>query len=408
MAGGTEDVTSGNNRVLAFAIDITGDVQWIRTVGSADYSELAYCGIGTPDGGTLLAGSVSYGNKQSLAIKLDAAGDLDWYTVVGSGGDDFFNSIVTLPDGDYVLGGQTTSYGSSDAFFIKFDGTTLARQWVRSAGSANNEYFYDMRGTLDGGIIAVGYVYVPSSPYTHALLGKFDGDGVPLWSHALNGKGYSEFLGVTETADGGIAAAGTTTAFGAGNSDVFAVHTDRNGRVGDCPFVWPLEFESSLQYPPGGGTTLTAQTPVLSIYTQSPATANPAVIHEEICSALPTVGGTFSCTPDVGTAPFVTSMRAELINNYDGITRRMAAQITFRLPNGTNYPNWRAGFTNIGPGEAYIATWNQSIPALPRMDGESRFTLLAEDVTPAPYNQPPYPPSGDSDTDVFQMRVTVP
>jgi len=29
--------------------------------------------------------------------------------------------------------------------------------------------------------------------------------------------------------------------------------------------------------------------------------------------------------------------------------------------------------------------------------GVNSFTLVAEDVTPAPYNQPPYPASGDGD-----------
>ena len=30
--------------------------------------------------------------------------------------------------------------------------------------------------------------------------------------------------------------------------------------------------------------------------------------------------------------------------------------------------------------------------------GDNVFTLVAEDVTPAPYNQPPYAASGDTDS----------
>jgi len=63
---------------------------------------------------------------------------------------------------------------------------------------------------------------------------------------------------------------------------------------------------------------------------------------------------------------------------------------------GQGYSNWRAGTTNVGPGDTFTASWLQTIPALGTLVGNNRFTLEAEDVTTAPYNQPPYPPSGDT------------
>ncbi len=47
---------------------------------------------------------------------------------------------------------------------------------------------------------------------------------------------------------------------------------------------------------------------------------------------------------------------------------------------------------------SFISSWNQNIPAMASVIGNNVFTLAAEDVTPAPYNQPPYPPAGDTDT----------
>jgi hypothetical protein len=37
--------------------------------------------------------------------------------------------------------------------------------------------------------------------------------------------------------------------------------------------------------------------------------------------------------------------------------------------------------------------------------GLNEFRLFAADVTPAPYNQPPYPPAGDTDTDGCTITV---
>jgi hypothetical protein len=40
--------------------------------------------------------------------------------------------------------------------------------------------------------------------------------------------------------------------------------------------------------------------------------------------------------------------------------------------------------------------------------GVSTFTLTGVDVTPAPYNQPPYTPSGDSDSAGCTITASAP
>jgi len=109
-----------------------------------------------------------------------------------------------------------------------------------------------------------------------------------------------------------------------------------------------------------------------------------------------TVGAWLTCLPSAGTLPFQTRMEATLENRFTGITRRMAARINVELANGQSFSNWRSGYTNIGPDETYATSWMQTIPALVKLVGDNRFTLEARDVTPAPYNQPPYTPSGDT------------
>jgi hypothetical protein len=54
----------------------------------------------------------------------------------------------------------------------------------------------------------------------------------------------------------------------------------------------------------------------------------------------------------------------------------------------------------LGAGESYTRSFNQVLPNLGAVTGANTFTLVAEDTTPAPYNQPPYAPSGDTDRSV--------
>ncbi len=112
-----------------------------------------------------------------------------------------------------------------------------------------------------------------------------------------------------------------------------------------------------------------------------------------------TVSADLTCSPASGTLPFTTQMTVKLENRYPGQTRRMAALINITLANGTSVTNWRRGYANIGAGSHYTTSWNQNLPLSLSLVGGNFFTLEAEDVTPAPFNQPPYPPSGDTDID---------
>jgi len=109
-----------------------------------------------------------------------------------------------------------------------------------------------------------------------------------------------------------------------------------------------------------------------------------------------TISATYTCIPNVGTVPFVTNMTVQLNNIYPTFLRRVSGRIDVTLANGAYYPNWRVGFTNIGPGASFTSSWNQNFPAAASVIGNNNFQLFAADVTPAPYNQCPYPPSGDT------------
>jgi hypothetical protein len=121
-----------------------------------------------------------------------------------------------------------------------------------------------------------------------------------------------------------------------------------------------------------------------------------------------TLAATFTCLPSSGTVPFATQMSVTLDNLYTGQTRRLAGRINIILANGQSITNWRGGYTNVSAGSQYAVNWSQTIPAVGSVVGDNDFFLEAEDVTPAPYNQPPYPPAGDTATAACSITGAAP
>ena len=72
-----------------------------------------------------------------------------------------------------------------------------------------------------------------------------------------------------------------------------------------------------------------------------------------------TLGVTIDATPAAGVLPFSSQFWVQL-TNLTSENRRAAARIDVTIGNGSVYNNWRAGWTNLGPGEVYSTNWNQN------------------------------------------------
>jgi hypothetical protein len=103
------------------------------------------------------------------------------------------------------------------------------------------------------------------------------------------------------------------------------------------------------------------------------------------------------CTPSTGTLPFTVGIWAQLFN-VDWFSRTIAGRLSVLIANGHHYDNWRSGTVTVGPGNNYLAMFNQLLPDSNAVRGANMFTLSGMDVTASPYNQPPYSPSGDTDS----------
>jgi len=128
------------------------------------------------------------------------------------------------------------------------------------------------------------------------------------------------------------------------------------------------------------------------------------VLQSDLGASVPhTVDTSLAASPSSATLPFSSMMCADVIN-VTSFHRGSVGRLNVWLPGGQYYANYRGGSSTLSPLETWSTCWSQWFPDLPTLEGDIRFQLVVFDVTPSPYNQPPYPGSGDMATD--QCTVT--
>ena len=100
-----------------------GDSLWSRTLGDCDwYSDVSIAP--TSDGSFLITATSDSSNghaRDFLLVKISADGDSLWSRTFGGNDDEYCTSVAATPDGGYILGGCTYSYGmgAGDFYLLK-------------------------------------------------------------------------------------------------------------------------------------------------------------------------------------------------------------------------------------------------------------------------------------------------
>ena len=101
--------------------------------------------------------------------------------------------------------------------------------WTETYGGSGYDSFASMQRTADNGYIFVGSTSTYGAGETDVWLLKTDGDGVEQWNQTFGGSDYDNGLSVQQTTDGGYIFTGRTKSYGAGIHDVWLIKTDGNG-----------------------------------------------------------------------------------------------------------------------------------------------------------------------------------
>ncbi|MEM9832046.1 MAG: hypothetical protein AAF944_15540 [Bacteroidota bacterium] len=170
-----------------------------------------------------------------------------WDKTYGGTDFDFGNSIVTTPDGGYLLGGYSSSSVSENIWLVKVDAQGN-KQWDKPYSGNGGAALRAILPTSDGNYLLSGYGSGIGFDKSEASRGgsdywliKVNAQGNKLWDKTLGGPGDDLYSIVVETSDGGFLVGGSSWGFDLGiggeqtefnhgyGSDIWVVKIDANG-----------------------------------------------------------------------------------------------------------------------------------------------------------------------------------
>lgn len=199
--------------MLGIRTDVDGTPVWIKEFDEG-YVEHAYDVIETQDGGFLLVGDYSAAVNASVhayLVKISKYGDIEWSRIYNNNG--FFeqaNAIVEAANGGYAIVGLTkgTANGEDDILLIRLDseGNEL---WRQTYGGVGDDRGTTLAALPDGGFIIAGQTRNGSVLYDRILM-RINSDGSQAWS-VIEGESneFEEVFDVIITQDNGIITAGS-------------------------------------------------------------------------------------------------------------------------------------------------------------------------------------------------------
>jgi hypothetical protein len=221
------------NQVWLIRTDNLGNQIWDRTYGGTGH-EYGYSVYQTSDGGFVITGSTNSNNPlgDAFLLKTDFDGDEVWFKTYGDSSDSETGyRVKELSDGGYIISGHTadTSSNTTDVLLIRTDelGNLI---WLKTFGETGSEYGYSVQEVSPAGFIIAGYTTsIFGAGNADVWLIHTDYSGNIIWTKTFGGSGFDYAYSVQQTSDGGFIIAGGTTSYGSGTLDVWLIRLNSSG-----------------------------------------------------------------------------------------------------------------------------------------------------------------------------------
>lgn len=260
----------GNMDAWVVKLAADGQIVWDTTIGSISHEAIQSIAA-TSDGGYLLAGTSYEQDPDGdfLVVKLNAGGGTVWSKTYGGSANDAANAITASPDGGCVVTGYTLSndgqvsghHGDYDYWVVKLDASgsiVSGSSWAKTLGGSDYDEPTSVITTPEGNYIIAGYtrssktgnVVDENHGGTDYWVVKLDGsNGNILWQTLLGGTGNEQAQAVTNAPGGGYviagfsasSASGDVTGTKAGGNDYWLVKLNSGGQK-----IWQSLFGTTL------------------------------------------------------------------------------------------------------------------------------------------------------------------
>lgn len=229
LVGETDNDGTTYVNIWLLKIDQTGNLLWEQQYGGT-HDDYGLCVTENSSNGYAVAGW-AYNGSGYVDLHLlttDPAGNLIDEELIGGSGSDYCRALTQLPDGSYLVAGETssTSSGNFDGWLVKTQ-SDCTPIWETTYGSDDEDDFISSMQVLsDGRITLCGTTTVPAGTSEDLWLLLTDESGSQTWETSFGGSGGEYGNALVITYNGALVSAGYTTSFGAGSSDFWLLKTE--------------------------------------------------------------------------------------------------------------------------------------------------------------------------------------
>ena len=231
-AGNSKGVLHAGGDYWGLKLSATGAIEWSKYYGGF-FTDTPYSAVQTDDNGFILVGSSdsvdtdisnNIGDYDFWVVKISEFGNLEWEKSFGGTEIDEARAIIKIPDGNYVIAGDTRSFntdvssnnGLADVWIIKItpNGTLL---WENTIGGSSFDVARDITITQDGGFLLSGSSRSSDGDITRnngqndALVVKVNSQGQLEWHKTIGGNNIDFAYGVAELSNKTIIVVGESS-----------------------------------------------------------------------------------------------------------------------------------------------------------------------------------------------------
>jgi hypothetical protein len=159
MAGATMSFSFGDRDFYLVRTDSSGSMLWSKSLGAFN-TDIAFAAEQTADSGFIIVGntkSFGAGATDVYLVKTNSTGDTMWSRTYGGSSFDYGTSVQPTADGGYIVAGYTQSFfaSGSDVYLIKTD-STGAVAWSRTYSGTNADLGFAVLQAADGNYVISG------------------------------------------------------------------------------------------------------------------------------------------------------------------------------------------------------------------------------------------------------------
>ncbi len=233
VAVGTSDSfgSKGDDDIWIVSLDSQGAIKWQMRYGTGNEDQAHHIQP-TKDGGYVVTGSMHSTTSKDSAflLKLNSSGSVKWQNAYRISGFETGIHAEQTSDSGYILLGQTISTGGdSDIWVLKMDARGIIK-WQVALGGSEDDVGKVIRQTSDGGYILIGTTSSFGAGDSDILVMKLTSTGAIKWQNTFGSSGKDEGTCIQQTTDSGFIASGLTPS-STGDADVVILKLDKSGKV---------------------------------------------------------------------------------------------------------------------------------------------------------------------------------